>query len=118
MKRSTIFTFFDSLLYFLALALPFALLCIVAINGGVTGVQDLIADYTGIFAGTELFVAVDGVIGATGVAPLLNVKTAFFVDWTVYVVYITAFHLLIDCLKFIPEAAHRLMDRLGGDWFD
>ena len=118
MNKSKMFTFFDQLFYFLLMALPFVLLALVAINGGVTGVQDMYADYTGLFAGTDLYNSINEVIGVNGVAPLLNARTAVFVDLVVYVVYVTALHLLIDCLKFIPACAHRLLDKLGGEWFE
>lgn len=118
MTKSKIHYVLDTLYYMSLIALPAILLVVVSINGGVTGLSELMDAYTGAFAGTELYTAVNSVIGPGGVAPLLTENTLFFVDWVVLVVYATAFHLLIDALKFIPACAHNLLDRLGGEWFE
>lgn len=118
MTKSKIHYLLDTLYYFSLIFLPALLLVVVAINGGVGAMSELMARFTGAFEGTELYSAVYSVIGPTGVAPLLNTNTIFVVDWVVLVVYATAFHLLIDCLKFIPACCHKLLDKLGGDWFD
>lgn len=116
--KSKVFYIFDQLFYFLLLILPICLVCITAVNGGYSAVSDGFALYTGYFAGTDLYTAINEVIGPTGQAPLLNARSAWFVDLIVYAVYLTAFHLLIDCLKFIFSCAHRLMNKIGGDWFE
>ena len=118
MTKNKIHYLLDTLYYMSLIFLPAVLLVVVAINGGVTGMTDLMGHFTGAFEGTELYNAVNSVIGVDGVAPLLTEHTLFVVDWIVLVVYATAFHLLIDCLKFIPACAHKLLDKLGGDWFE
>jgi len=118
MTKSKIHYLLDTLYYFALVFMPALALLVVGINGGVPAMTDIMGIFTGAFADTELYNAVAGVIGADGVAPLLNANTMFMVDWIVLVVYGTAFHLLIDCLQFIPACAHRLMDKLGGEWFE
>ena len=118
MTKSKIFYIMDTLYYMCLILLPAIALLVVGINGGVSAMSELMSSYTGCFAGTELYSAVNSIIGVDGLAPLLSQRTMFIVDWVVLVVYATAFHLLIDCLKFIPACAHRLLDKFGGEWFE
>ena len=118
MTKSKIHYILDTLYYFALVSVPAIALLVVGINGGPSAMGELMANYTGAFAGTDLYNAINSVIGVDGVAPLLSSSTTWIVDWVVLVVYGTAFHLLIDCLQFIPACAHRLLDKLGGEWFE
>lgn len=118
MNKSTIRYIFDMLYYMALIVLPLVLLFGVSWHGGSAEIHSLMSTYTGYFAGTDLYAAIDSAIGVNGTAPLLNANSMWFVDWIVLVVYATAFHLIIDCLRFIPACAHQLMNKIGGDWFE
>ena len=109
---------FDTIMYLIIILAPLNILAVVGISKGYADVQAMLTDCTGIFAGTDLYESIIGVIGSNGVAPLLNEQTNIFADYITYAVYVTMIHLIIDCLAFIPACAHKLLDKLGGDWFD
>lgn len=118
MKKSSYHYYIDTTLYYLLAIAPLIVLVALCIHGGTSAISDFFATCNGIFEGTALYTSINDSIGVNGTASLFNVQTNVIVDYICYVVYITVIHLIIDCVQFIPEFAHRFLECVGGKSFE